>query len=280
MVSETKAKVVYRELLKVDLVVLRLVPENGMPKFQTGQFLTIGVPIPAEKKIVRRAYSIASHAENKDYFEFVIRWVRKPLPGRVTTELFYASVGDEVFLGDPTGNALQISDTLPNGQKDNRRIICVGGGTGLAPFIAFAKHFHDTNDKREVVILHGASYVDELSYKRLLTDLELESEKVGRDKWNFRYRAAISRPKEYFNRSWNGHTGRVESFFKPDKKTGMSPVEEMVGEEITPDNSIIYICGYQGTIDGVIDSIESKGFVTEHDKKDDGSFGIKFESYG
>ena len=280
MVSESKAKVIYRELLKEDLVVIRLVPENGMPKYQTGQFLTIGVPIPAEKKIVRRAYSIASHAENRDYVELVIRWVRKPLPGRVTTELFYASVGDEVFLGDPTGTALQISDTLPTGKKDNRRVICVGGGTGLAPFIAFAKHFHDVNDKREVVVLHGASYVDELSYKRLLTDFELESEKRGRDKWNFRYRAAISRPKEYFNRSWNGHTGRVESFFKADKKTGLSPVEEMVGEGITPDNSIVYICGYQGTIDGVIDSLGSKGFVTEHEKKADGSFGIKFESYG
>ena len=84
-----------------------------------------------------------------------------------------------------------------NGQpEDNRRVICVGGGTGIAPFIAFAKHFHDTNDK-EVVVLHGASYVDELSYKRLFTDLEIESEKRGRDKWNFRYRAAISRPKEF-----------------------------------------------------------------------------------
>ena len=69
-------------------------------------FLPSDVPIPSEQKIVRRAYSIASHPENRDYFEFVIRWVRKPLPGRVTTELFYASVGDEVYLGDPTGNAL------------------------------------------------------------------------------------------------------------------------------------------------------------------------------
>jgi ferredoxin--NADP+ reductase len=255
MVTEMKAKVVYRELLKEDLVIIRLVPEKGMPEYKTGQFLTIGLPIPAEKKVVRRAYSIASHAENRDYFEFVIRWVRKPLPGRVTTELFYLSVGDEVALGDPTGAALQISDTLPNGLKDNRRVICVGGGTGLAPFIAFAKHFHDVNDKREVIVLHGASYV-------------------------FRYRAAISRPKEFFNRSWNGHVGRVESFFKPDKKTGLSPVEEMVGEELSPDNSIIYICGYQGTIDGVIDYLGPKGFVTEHEKKPDGSFGIKFESYG
>ncbi len=279
MVSEVKAKITYMELIKEDLVIIRIVPENGMPDYKTGQFLTIGVPIPSEKKIVRRAYSIASHPENKDYFEFVIRWVRKPLPGRVTTELFYANVGDEVYMGSPTGAALQISDVLPDGKKDNRRIVCVGGGTGLAPFIAFAKHLHDTGDKREVVVLHGASYVDELSYKRLLTDLELESEKQGRDKWNFKYRAAISRPKEFFNRSWSGHVGRVESFFKPGK-TGMSPLEEMVGEEITPNNTIIYICGYQGTIDGVLGYVESKGFVTEQEKKPDGSFGVKYESYG
>ena len=280
MVSEVKAKITYMELLKEDLIVIRLVPNSGMPDYRTGQFLTIGVPIPTEKKIVRRAYSIASHPENREYFEFVIRWVRKPLPGRVTTELFYANVGDEVWLGDPTGAALQISETLHDGQEDNRRIICVGGGTGIAPFIAFAKHFHDTNDRREVVVLHGASYVDELSYKRLLTGLEEESEKRGRDKWNFRYKAAISRPKEFFNRSWNGHTGRVESFFVPNKKTGLSPVEEMVGEQITPENTIIYICGYQGTIDGVIDAIGSRGFVTEHDKNPDGSYSIKYESYG
>lgn len=280
MVKETQAAITYVELLKEDLAIIRLVPETGMPEYKTGQFLTIGVPIPSEKKVVRRAYSIASHPENRDYFEFVIRWVRKPLPGRVTTELFYASVGDVVSLGDPTGAALQISQKLPDGSDDNRRIICVGGGTGLAPFIAFAKHFHDTNDKREVIVLHGASYVDELSYKRFLTDLEMESEARGRDKWNFRYRAAISRPKEFFNRSWNGHVGRVESFFKPDKKTGLSPVEEMVGEPITPQNTIIYICGYQGTIDGVIDSVGSKGFITEHEKDADGNYSIKYESYG
>ncbi len=51
---------------------------------------------------------------------------------------------------------------------------------GLAPFIAFANHFHDTNDKRELIILHGASYIDELSYKRLLTDLENDSKKRGK----------------------------------------------------------------------------------------------------
>jgi len=280
MVSEMKAKVVYTQLLKEDLVIIRIVPDEGMPEYKTGQFLTIGVPVPTENfKLVRRAYSIASHPENRDYFEFVIRWVRNPLPGRVTTMLFYASEGDEVKLGYPTGNALLINDKLPNGKKDNRRIVCVGGGTGLAPFIAFANHLHDVGDKREVVVLHGASYVDELSYRTLLTDLENESIKRGRDEWNFKYRAAISRPKEFFNRSWNGHVGRVESFFK-EGKSGLSPLDELVGEKITPENTYIYICGYQGTIDGVIDNVASRGFVTKDNARDDGSYEIRYESYG
>jgi len=278
MVSDNKGIITYTQFLREDLVIIRFVPENGiMPEYNTGQFLTIGVPIPAENfKMVRRAYSIASHPENR---KFVIRWVRKPLPGRVTTQLFYASEGDEIFWGNPTGNALAINQKLPNGQQDRRRIICVGGGTGIAPFVAYALHLHAVGDKREVVILHGASYVDELSYKGLFTKLDDESIERGKDEWNFKYRAAISRPKELYNRSWRGQTGRVESFFKA-KPGALSPIEELVGEELTKENTMIYICGYQGTIDGVIDHVKEKGFVTEHDKREDGSYEIKFESYG
>ena len=193
--------------------------------------------------------------------------------------LFYASEGDKIIWGDCVGNALTINDRLPDGSKDERRIVCVSGGTGLAPFVSFANHLHDIGDKREIVCLHGSSYVDELSYRSLLTKLDTESVDRGKDKWDFTYRASISRPKEWINRSWNGQTGRVEQFLKPGPD-GLSPLEKLVGEKITRDNTIFYICGWQGTIDGTMDFMKPKGFVTMPDKREDGSFEVKFESYG
>ena len=281
MVVDNKATVTYVQLLKEDLVIMRIVPKEGpVPDFEAGQFLTLGLPNPVENgKIVRRAYSIASHPENKEYIEFVIRWVRKPLPGRLTTQIFNAKEGDEILWLKPSGRALGINEKLPNGEKDTRRIICIGGGTGLAPFVSFAQHLYDTKDKREIIVLHGASYVDELSYKDLLTNLEDESVKKGKDEWNFKYRAAISRPQEWFNRSWAGQVGRVETFLRP-RDSGMSPLEEVIGEKITQQNTIFYVCGWQGTIDGVMDFLKPKGFITEHDKREDGSFEVKYESYG
>jgi len=281
VVVDNTATITYVQLLKEDLVIMRLVPNDGLvPEYQAGQFITIGLPNPTEdNKIVRRAYSIASHPENRKYIELVIRWVRKPIPGRLTTQLFNAKVGDEISWIKPTGSALSINEKLPDGSKDERRIVCIGGGTGLAPFVSFAQHLHAVGDKREIIVLHGASYVDELSYKDLLTDLECDSLDRGKDKWNFKYRASISRPQEWFNRSWGGQTGRVETFLRP-KDGGFSPLEELIGDKITKDNTIFYVCGWQGTIDGVMDFMKPRGFVTQHDKREDGSFEVKYESYG
>jgi ferredoxin/flavodoxin---NADP+ reductase len=280
MVVDNKGTCTYVRVLKEDLSIIRVTPSNGpVPDFKAGQFVTLGTYIPTEGKIIRRAYSIASPPEKKKYFELLIRWVRKPVPGRLTTDLFNKKEGDEVFWVKPVG-IFTINEKMHDGSPDNRRMVLIGGGTGLAPFIAYTLHLKSIESKREIIVLHGASYVDELSYRELLTDLEEESLDKGSDKWNFRYRASISRPQEWFNRTWGGQKGRVESFLRPMPGTDRSPLEELVGEKITPENTSFYVCGWQGTVDGALDYLVPKGFVTERNKRKDGSYDVKFESYG
>jgi ferredoxin/flavodoxin---NADP+ reductase len=280
MVVDNPAVISYIRVLKEDLAIFKITPTNGpVPDFKAGQFVTIGLHNPNEGKIVRRAYSIASPPEQKKYFELLVRWVRKPLPGRLTTELFNRKEGEDAAWVKPTG-IFTINEKMHDGSADNRRMVLIGGGTGLAPFISYSLHLKSIGSKREIVVLHGASYVDELSYRELLTELEEESMDAGRDKWNFRYRASISRPQEWFNRSWEGQKGRVESFLRPIPGTDQSPLEELVNERITPENTSFYVCGWQGTVDGALDYLVPKGFVTERNKRKDGSYDIKFESYG
>ena len=279
VVIENKAIISYIQIQKEDLAVFRFTPKEGeLPQYKSGQFVTLGAHVPSENKVIRRAYSIASNPENRKFIELYIRWVRKPLPGRLTTVLFSAKEGDEITWVKPTG-AFTIEEKKPNGEPDDRRIVCLGGGTGLAPFESYARHLRATGSKREVVVLHGASYVDELGYREELTRLEEDSLDSGKDKWNFRYRATISRPEEWFNRTWNGQKGRVETFLQS-KNGEESPLEKMVGEKITKDNTVFFICGWQGTIDGCLDVLTPKGFVTERNKRPDKSFEIKYESYG
>ena len=280
MVVDNKATISYISVLKEDLAIFHIKPNEGeVPDFKPGQFVTLGVNVPSEGKTVRRAYSIASPPHQKKYFELIIRWVKKPVPGRLTTQMFDKKEGDEIFWVKPTG-IFTINEKMPSGEPDNRRLVLIGGGTGLAPFISYSLHLKKNESRREIIVLHGASYVDELSYRDLLTELESESSDKGRDKWNFQYRASISRPQEWFNRSWSGHKGRVETFLRPKAGNDKSPLEELVGENITPENTSFYVCGWQGTVDGVLDSLVPKGFVTERKKRKDGSFDVKFESYG
>ncbi|MGH9911125.1 MAG: FAD-binding oxidoreductase, partial [Nitrososphaeraceae archaeon] len=162
MVVDNKGRLSYLRVLKEDLLILRITPVDGqVPDFKAGQFLTVGQHIPREGKVIRRAYSIASPPERKSYFELLIRWVRKPVPGRLTTELFNMKEGEDVSWVKPTG-IFTINQSKPDGTPDERRMVLIGGGTGLAPFIAYSLHLKSIQSKREIVVLHGASYVDEL----------------------------------------------------------------------------------------------------------------------
>ena len=73
MVVDNKAVITYVQIQKEDLAVFRIVPKEGdVPQYKSGQFITLGTHVPSENKIIRRAYSIASHPEIENILNYTL----------------------------------------------------------------------------------------------------------------------------------------------------------------------------------------------------------------
>jgi ferredoxin--NADP+ reductase len=264
----------YRKDLTPDLAILRMQPADGgpVPDFRAGQFVTLAVQFPDEDRMTYRAYSISSPPEEKRYFELYIKWTTKPVMGKLTSALFGMKEGDTLYWRKPAG-AFTIEDKKADRTPDSRRLVLVASGTGLAPFISYVLHLKSIGSKREIVLLHGAKYAQELGYRDILEKM------AGGDSLNFKYLPTVSRPDHELSRGWRGSTGRVETLLV-DKVDDRSHLEKTVGEKVTPENSFFHVCGYQGTIDSVVSILGPLGFVTNRSKRKDGSFDIKIETYG
>ena len=273
-VQPSLGKLAYRKDLTSDLAIIRIQSSDSspVPDFKAGQFVTLGLKLDGEGgKITNRAYSLSSPPEEKRYFELYIKWAQEPVPGKFTTALFNMKEGDELYWRKPAG-AFTIEDRKVDGTPDERTLVLVASGTGLAPFVSYILHLKAVGSKRKVALLHGARNAKELGYRDLFERL------VKEGNGNFIYLPTVSRPSDPGSEGWTGHTGRVETLLVP--RNGMSELERALGNRISPENSFFYICGYSGTIESVISILQPLGFVSNRNRRKDGSFDIKVETYG
>jgi ferredoxin--NADP+ reductase len=265
-------KINYRKNLTPDLAIIQVQPANGrpVPDFKAGQFVALGMKLNDDYNITYRPYSLSSPPEEKRYFEFYIKCAREHTISKFTNTLFKMIEGDLLYWREPAG-AFTIEDKKADGTPDTRRLVLVASGTGLAPFISYILHLKNIGSKREIVLLHGAKYIQELGYYDML-------KKMSTSDPNFKYLPTVSRPDYELSRDWGGNVGRVETLLVG-KDGCKSRLEKAVGEKVTPENSFFHICGYPGTIDTVISILSPLGFVTNRKKRKDGSFDIKIETY-
>ncbi|MEM2139917.1 MAG: ferredoxin--NADP reductase [Nitrososphaera sp.] len=265
-------RISYREDLTPDLAILRIQPDDSspVPDFKPGQFITLGLKLDGDDRVTNRAYSLSSPPEEKRYFELYIKWATEPVPGKFTTALFNMKVGDRLYWRKPAG-AFTLEDKKADGTPDDRTLVLVASGTGLAPFVSYALHLKAAGSKRKVAVLHGARSARELGYRDMF-------EKMAKENPNFVYLPTVSRPNDPASQGWTGRTGRVESLLVPNG--GRSELEKALGHRVAPENTFFHICGYQGTIDSVIAILQPLGFVSNRNRRKDGSFDIKIETYG
>ncbi|GII97401.1 globin domain-containing protein [Sinosporangium siamense] len=143
------AEVVDHELRAEDIAVLTLRPNQHLP-YTAGQHITVQTP---RWPRVWRSYSVA----NAPREDGVIRLhVRALTGGWVSTSLVrHTRVGDTLMLGPAVGGMVPPGDNV-------RDVLCVAGGTGLAPLKAIVEDIITSGRRINVHLLYGARTSGEL----------------------------------------------------------------------------------------------------------------------
>lgn len=207
-------------------------PEGEEIKFKPGQFVQLMAPeYEGNDEEVYRAYSIASSAADKHHIELFIGYVPD---GIATTYVHqHLKVGDTVKINGPYGDFYY--------QEDNdREMILVAVGTGIAPIISILNHMKENDIQRKAVFYFGAKTPDDLFLLDYFKDLE-------ETLYDFKFIPTLSRVTEEHN--WTGDKGRVNNALD----TYLMDSE----------NKEAYLCGNPPMIKSVIASLKAKGLDEE-----------------
>jgi NAD(P)H-flavin reductase len=145
------AEVVDNEQRQPGIAVLTVAPDQPFP-YLAGQHVTVQTP---RWPRVWRPYSVASRPREDGLMTFHVRAVPG---GWVSTALVrYTTPGDELILGPALG-------TMTLGHAEQRDLLCVVGGTGLAPIKAIIEQAirESSACPREIFLFYGARTRDEL----------------------------------------------------------------------------------------------------------------------
>lgn len=200
-------------------------------EFKAGQFAN--VTIQDEGESYTRPYSIASSPKNKKEIEFCIKLVEG---GKVTPHIFHKKEGDKMSIKGPFG--LLTTEKL---EKD--KVVLIATGTGIAPLRSIAKDLIEKESTKEITLIYGIRFEEQIPYKEEFKKLEQENP-------NFKYIQVISKPTE----NWEGRTGHVQDNL----------------DSIDSQNSQIYMCGLTNMVDAVKEKLNHMGLTNEF---------IHFEKY-
>lgn len=214
----------------IKLIRIKL-PEGEEVNFKAGQYIQLKAPLyEGNTEEVYRAYSIASSPSEKDHIDLVIGYVPE---GVATTYVHHhLNVGDRVNINGPYGDFYY--------QDNDREMILVAVGTGVAPILSILNHMKEHNIQRKATFYFGAKTPDDLFMLDYFKELE-------ETLYDFKFVPCLSRVTEEHN--WDGFKGRVNN---------------AIDQYITDgDNKEAYLCGNEPMINSVVEALTQKGVPEE-----------------
>jgi len=205
-------------------LVLKLVDPSRRLKFSAGQYASIRIPGSEEY----RAYSMANTPRTTDRLEFMI----KVFPGGMFSGLLDGgfTIGQELEIMGPYG-------VFMLREKYESEIICIGGGSGMAPLWSLLNDMAERGVKRKATYFYGARTRKDLFYLDRLQQLE---ERLP----GFRFVPALSMATE--EDEWNGETGLITEVLERNLAAGQTRTQA-------------YLCGPPPMIDAAIPVLIRKG---------------------
>ncbi|MCW5893130.1 MAG: ferredoxin--NADP reductase [bacterium] len=186
---------------------------------------------------VRRRYTLVSAPHERDLELFV-----ELVPGGPMSERWRAlRPGDAVGLAGAAKDGLALA-------PDARRHLMLATVTGVNPFVSLLRDAVERG-RRDLgcVLVHGASYADELGYADELAALAAARPDL------LVYLPTISRPGEARNAGWTGAQGRAEAHLDA----------AVARHGLAPATTAAYACGHPAMIDGVQGRLGELGFTVQ-----------------
>ncbi len=217
---------------------------DGEVDFKAGQYGQIEVPPYGKVKgPTQRAYSMSSVPGDSNHLEFLIRLV----PGGIVTTYVHEHLqeGHKMKIIAPFGD-FYVRDT-------DAQMICVAGGSGMAPFKSIFYDFvgNGMMDKRDIWYFFGARTKKDLFYLDELNELQEKYER-------FHFIPALSEPEE--SDKWEGATGLITEVLD-------GYLRDTIPTSIAKEG---YLCGSPGMLDACMAVMRS------HDMAEDKIYFDKF----
>lgn len=206
-------------------------PEDAEMNFKPGQYVQLKAPIyEGNDEEVYRAYSIASSPSMKGYIDLVIGYVPQ---GIATTYVHrHLKVGDEVSLNGPYGDFYY--------HDNDREMIMVATGTGVAPILSILNYMKEHDIKRKARFYFGAKTTKDLFMLDYFKELE-------ETLYDFKFIPTLSRVSD--DDDWDGERGRVNK-----------AIDKLLQDG---ENKEAYLCGNAAMIESVVKSLTAKGVPEE-----------------
>ncbi len=161
-------------------------PAGHEMNFKTGQFITCFWP---DEPSYKRAYSLSSCALDQGFYEFTVR-----RDGKMGTRLVdWIKPGQKLMVLPPVGKFLPV-------YEPNKHLICIAGGSGVAPFRGFVREATRRKLETKITVFYSVRTTKDIIFRDEFSRLSTENP-------NFAFHVTCTRLNN--GEPWDGRRGRI-----------------------------------------------------------------------